>query len=168
MDYAIQSLKMRAKSGDTNAFVELGKKYLSGDGVKRSDSKAEKYFKKAAKKNSVEGLIELGKVYQKVNPYGNLELSEKVWTKAASLGSDEARCLIASLYYENAYAVRNRTRQSPGLKSPLKTATLPHSSRSVISITIPSRARNSYAVWTGSKKPPSRITQKRSTLTVCF
>lgn len=120
MDYAVQSLKMRAKTGDTNAMVELGKKYFSGEGVKRSASKAEKYFKKAAKLNSVEGLIELGKVYKEVNPLGNPELCEKVWTKAASLGSDEARCLIASLYYENGYAVRDRDKAIAWLEKPAK------------------------------------------------
>ena len=125
MDYAVQSLKMRAKTGDISAMVELGKKYFSGEGVKQSASKAEKYFKKAAKSNSVEGLIELGKVYKEVNPLGNLELCEKVWTKAASLGSDEARCLIASLYYENGYAVRDRDKAIAWLEKPAKKGYVP-------------------------------------------
>lgn len=125
MDYVLKSLKMKASAGDVNAMVELGKKFADGDGVKQSYNKAEKYFKKAAKLNCTEGLIELGKLYHRVNPYGNAELSEKVWTKAASAGSNEAMCLIASLYYKNGNAARNRDKAISWLEKPAKNGYAP-------------------------------------------
>ena len=108
MNYAIKSIKMRADAGDPEAMVKLGKKFFSGDGVKKNRCKAEKYFKKAALENCAEAYVELGKLYQTGYAYGNGELAEELWTKAVSLGSAEAAYLIGRLYYQAGRVPRNK------------------------------------------------------------
>ena len=99
---------MRADAGDPEAMVKLGKKFFSGDGVKKNRCKAEKYFKKAALENCAEAYVELGKLYQTGYAYGNGELAEELWTKAVSLGSAEAAYLIGRLYYQAGRVPRNK------------------------------------------------------------
>lgn len=107
MNYAIKSIKMRADAGDPEAMVKLGKKFFSGDGVKKSRRKAEKYLKKAADKNSAEAFAELGKLARN-DIFGDGELAEKYLSKAVSLGSAEAAYLIGRLYYQAGRVPRNK------------------------------------------------------------
>lgn len=58
-----QQVKALASTGDTNAQVQLGNMYGSGQGVKQSDAEALKWYRMAANKGDANGRFMLGAMY---------------------------------------------------------------------------------------------------------
>lgn len=58
-DMSLNQLTQQANKGNAAAQVELGKRYLAGDGVSASDSQAQQWFKQAAAQQDAEGLYQL-------------------------------------------------------------------------------------------------------------
>ena len=59
----LTTLKSQAEAGDVRAQVQLGLAYASGDGITADDSKAVKWFRKAAEKGDAAGEYSLGEMY---------------------------------------------------------------------------------------------------------
>lgn len=112
MDYVLKSIKKRADAGDTAAMVELGKKFMNGDGVKKNYKKALKYLERATSERDAEAFVELGKLHLKMSSIlteaDARTKAEDAWTRADGLGSVEAAYRIGRLYCQAGYVARNR------------------------------------------------------------
>ena len=63
-DSDFDSVRLRAESGDVEAQLEVGKRYMNGDGVRRNTRTAVKYLENAAAKDNLEAIDLLGDCYR--------------------------------------------------------------------------------------------------------
>jgi TPR repeat protein len=90
-----------AKDGDIGAQVRLGDMYYAGDGVKKNDKLAVKWFRLAADKNYSEALYKLGFMYE--NGFGvtkNIDAAMDFYNKAAGQGHNEAQFALGNIWLQ--------------------------------------------------------------------
>src|SRR6266516_3116106 len=61
----IGEVKAKAEAGDADSQVELGLRYLDGEGVAKNQVEAVKWFRKAAEQNFAKAQVNLGVCYEK-------------------------------------------------------------------------------------------------------
>ncbi|KAI9260151.1 hypothetical protein BY458DRAFT_516707 [Sporodiniella umbellata] len=98
---AVQWLKRAADREDVYAQRELGKMYMSGEGLAANHTVAFQLLQKATLKNDAEAMAFLGHCYRKGNGVEkNLEKASEYYLKSALLGYAFAYSAAAELYYE--------------------------------------------------------------------
>ncbi|RCH81468.1 hypothetical protein CU098_001487, partial [Rhizopus stolonifer] len=98
---AVQCLKKAIENNDTFAQRELGKIYLTGQGLATDYPMAVDLLVKAAAKNDAEAIAFLGDCYQKgTGVEKSLEIAAEHYLRAATLGYPYAYPAIAELYYQ--------------------------------------------------------------------
>ncbi|CAO3675937.1 unnamed protein product [Rhizopus stolonifer] len=98
---AVQWLKRAADRDDVYAQRELGKIYLSGEGLAANHAIAFQLLQKATVKNDPEAMAFLGHCYRKGTGVDkNLDMASEYYLKSASLGYAFAYSAAAELYYE--------------------------------------------------------------------
>lgn len=109
-DEQIVALKQKAKAGDAEAQNKLGERYASGEGVRKNDAKAVKWYRKAADQGYAAGQNNLGDMYQKGHsvPQNYLE-AMKWYRKAADQGHAVAQANLADIYYDGRMGVIDLT-----------------------------------------------------------
>jgi TPR repeat protein len=100
-EQAISELQGRAEAGDPAAQCWLGQAYTFGQGVRRSESKAERWHRKAAEQGHSASQYALGNFYE----YGrgvkrNLDQALVWYRKAAEQGTAQAEAKVG-LFYMN-------------------------------------------------------------------
>lgn len=87
----VQTLTAAAESGDASAAYRLGKMYLDGDGVAKSNKTAFALFSKSAAAGNANGMYMTGWCYRMGRgTKKDLKLAKQWWDKAASLGHAQA------------------------------------------------------------------------------
>lgn len=97
----IKELEKLAKK-DPAYMIKLGDMYAEGNGVAKNEKKALDYYKKAAKKDNLEGVFKLGNAYY--YGIGTKEKKSKGWDlleKAADKGYMPAEKKVAQIFYAN-------------------------------------------------------------------
>jgi TPR repeat protein len=105
---AIANLKEIAYAGNSNAQVQLGLIYLTGDGVTKDDAEALKWLRKAADQDNAVGERYLAEMYFKGRgiPADNSEAAK--WLRAAAeQGDAESEHNLAVLYTQGQGVPRN-------------------------------------------------------------
>lgn len=95
----INALITAAEDGDAAAQFRLGTKYDFGKGVEQSDSKAFKWYQKAAKQGHMDAQFNLGSMYK--NGQGvkqSNSLAAKWYCKSAEQGDSAAQCNLGVMY----------------------------------------------------------------------
>ncbi len=96
---AIGELKARANGGDANAQVQLGLRYLQGNGVEKNPAEAAKWYQKAAQQTNHVALFSLARMYE--NGQGvprNPAEALKYYRKAAEEGYSVAQRILSGMY----------------------------------------------------------------------
>ena len=98
---AFRDIENLAKEGDIAAQIRLGEMYYSGEGVKKNDKLAVKWFRTAADKNYAEALYKLGFMYE--NGFGvgkNIDTAMDFYNKAAAQGHNEAQFALGNIWLQ--------------------------------------------------------------------
>ena len=97
--FAVDSLETRAAAGDVKAQVDLGAKYVKGDGVSKDDSKAAYWFKRAADAGFNRGQYDLGIMYLHGSGVPkDYAQAAALLEKSATSGLDVAAYQLGELY----------------------------------------------------------------------
>ena len=96
----VDELKGKAEAGDADAQVELGRRYLNGEGVAKNRVEANKWYRKAAEQNNAFAQSMLGSAYY----YGegvakNHAQAVKWYRKAAEQNDAGAQYDLGNCYY---------------------------------------------------------------------
>jgi TPR repeat protein len=100
-EISVDALRLKAESGDAVAQFKLGVCYANGEGVKKAEADAVKWYSKAADQGNAEAQSKLGTAYHhgKGVKKNHLE-AVKWWRKAAEQGDTEAQCQLGYVYLE--------------------------------------------------------------------
>lgn len=93
------SLKKQAKAGDRVSQLQLGNRYLNGDGVKQDFEKAFSWYQKAAEQDLAPALLNLGECYfHGVGIEKDQEKAILYYTQAAEHKFSQAECILGYIY----------------------------------------------------------------------
>lgn len=96
---AVELYKAAAKGGYAKAMFELGKRYLTGQGVDQNYSEAAKLFKYASDKGIVEAKSYLAKCYiEGTGVEKDMNEGKKLLEEAASAGDPKAEAVMGEAY----------------------------------------------------------------------
>lgn len=99
MDGKIQTIINKANSGDVRAMEILGDCYLHGEGVKKDDAMAHKYYRMAAEKGSIPAHYMVGMDYLTgEGVQKNISSAETYIRVAADAGLARAQYILGLLY----------------------------------------------------------------------
>ena len=97
--YSVSELEQLAKNKDADAQLQLGMRYLTGDGVLPDTKEAEKWLKKAAEQKNLEAIYQLGLMYFKgTKDKPDLKKAFKMFEKAAELNYPQAMLKLGECY----------------------------------------------------------------------
>lgn len=95
----IQEIMSKANKGDVKAMEMLGDCYLYGEGVKKDDVKAHKYYMMAAEKGSIPAKYMVGMDYLTGEGVSkNVSCAETYLTAAANAGLAKAQYILGLMY----------------------------------------------------------------------
>lgn len=107
-EISVDALRLKAESGDAVAQFKLGVCYAKGEGVKKDEAEAVKWFSKAAEQGDTEAQIRLGKCYyQGKGVKKNAIEAVKWWHTAAEQGNASAQHLLGISYQTGEGVVKN-------------------------------------------------------------
>lgn len=98
----LRYLTFRSAQGHAPSQLEMGKRYLAGNGVEKNSYQGFQLIRDAARKNHPEALFELGNIYldglqgPQVQVEKNIRLAVSNFVKAANLGFNAAEVALAS------------------------------------------------------------------------
>ncbi len=83
-----KELEKKANGGDTEAMIELGDAYYKGNGIKQDAKKAEKWYKKAIKKDNIKGYTRMAELYSSWDGLEKNPEKQEEWQLMAARAGD--------------------------------------------------------------------------------
>jgi len=98
-DGSILELKARADKGDADAQVQLGLRYLQGNGVEKNPAEAVKWYQKAAQQTNHVALFSLARMYENGQGVARDRAEAlKYYRRAADEGYEVAQRILSGMY----------------------------------------------------------------------
>ena len=111
---SFSEIKRKAEAGDGNAQWELAHRYYKAKGVKRSYSKARRWFRRAADQGVGEAYDFLGEIYYLGRGVKkNYRLTRKYWRLSSEAGFDTGHYNLAGAYF---YGIGGSKRRSEAIR----------------------------------------------------
>ncbi|MEQ8349747.1 MAG: tetratricopeptide repeat protein [Sneathiellaceae bacterium] len=105
---AFEAALPRAQAGDPRAQVQVGRYYLSGQGVAADPREAARWFRAAAETGRVEAMKWLADLYFSGTGVAQDDAAGLDWlTRAAIAGDTDARSILGELYWRGERAPRD-------------------------------------------------------------
>ena len=100
----IEEVKAKAEAGDAESQVELGRRYLNGEGVAKREMEAVRWFRKAAEQNYAEAQYNLGLCYEHGEGVAADRVEAMKWFRKAAEQNDADAQFNLGMCYERADA----------------------------------------------------------------
>lgn len=95
----LAELIKRAEQGNAQAQLQLGNKYLAGEGIPKDVAKASEWYQKAADQGLSEAQTRLGRFYENGESTSkNVVRAAELYQKAAEQGNAEAQIYLGGMY----------------------------------------------------------------------
>src|SRR5437870_65404 len=103
----VEELKAKAEAGDAASELQLGLRYGGGEGVRKNEVEAVKWFRKAAEQNNATAQALLGTyLYDKGGTKNNVE-AVKWFRKAAEQNDAAAQAQLGVCYFKGTGVTKN-------------------------------------------------------------
>jgi uncharacterized protein len=103
-----EAIRAAAERGDAAAQVDLGRMYLSGQGMPKNPAEAVKWYRQAAERGNTIAQFSLGSLYFNGQGVpGDYAEAAKWYRKAAEQGDAPAQCILGDMYSEGKGVPKN-------------------------------------------------------------